>query len=300
MGLRARATVTPKVIQQMAWSGSNLGSYEMASQTVEQLSGLEISAGRIKRQVEHVGEARIAERNEHVEGLKEMDLPQRREGSALPCVEVPEVAAVMMDGGRYQRRDNFRRSGDDSAMPALSEPDASTHWRESKVGCLLSMSSEVHLEDPCPDIPESFVHASVVQEIAKTTVNTGSNADSGFAGDECERPQTKPVEYEAPKLKGRDVVVNSASFVWHLEARARQLNFNAVKRQAFVADGAKTNWRIQQQHFPRATAIADLIHALAYAWSAAAIEDGKQTYQKWAQLIWQGDVSEVIEHLQSL
>ena len=42
------------------------------------------------------------------------------------------------------------------------------------------------------------------------------------------------------------------------------------------------------------------MHALSYAWSAAAIEVGAATYQKWAQLIWQGDVAEVIEHLATL
>jgi hypothetical protein len=78
------------------------------------------------------------------------------------------------------------------------------------------------------------------------------------------------------------------------------LNFPAARRQAFVADGARTNWRIQRQHFPDATPIADLMHALSYAWSAAKIDDGEATYQKWAQFVWQGDVSEVIEHLKTL
>jgi hypothetical protein len=31
------------------------------------------------------------------------------------------------------------------------------HWREDKVGCLLTMTSEVTAIDPCPDIPKVFV-----------------------------------------------------------------------------------------------------------------------------------------------
>jgi len=85
-----------------------------------------------------------------------------------------------------------------------------------------------------------------------------------------------------------------------VDAGARRLNFPAAARQAFVADGAKANWRIQRRHFPAATPIADLIHALSYAWSASKIDEGEATYQKWAQLIWQGDAAEVIEHLQTL
>jgi hypothetical protein len=42
------------------------------------------------------------------------------------------------------------------------------------------------------------------------------------------------------------------------------------------------------------------MHALSYAWSAAKIETGEATYAKWAQLIWQGDVAEVVEHLKTL
>ena len=43
------------------------------------------------------------------------------------------VAVISVDGGRYQRRDNF-----------LGEPNrdpAGKHWRETKVGVLLSMVS---------------------------------------------------------------------------------------------------------------------------------------------------------------
>lgn len=84
------------------------------------------------------------------------------------------------------------------------------------------------------------------------------------------------------------------------EIRRSKNSRRSAERTAFVADGAKTNWRIQQTHFPQATPIADLMHALSYAWSASKMDEGKITYQKWAQLIWQGDVREVIEHLQTL
>ena len=110
-------------------------------------------------------------------------------------------------------------------------------------------------------------------------------------------------EYEPPRIEQRDVVASSraaSDFGWLLEERARRLKLHTGARQAFVADGAKTNWRIWRTHFPQATPIADLLHALSYAWSAAAIEVGAATYQKWAQLIWQGDVAEVIEHLATL
>ena len=301
MGLSARATATPKRIEKMVWAGSNLGSYAMAEEAILQLAEQKISARRIRHQVAQVGEARLAERDRAVAQLQTMELPARRRGSASQ--EAPEVAVVMMDGGRYQRRDHFAARGE--AKPRTSRQASSAHWRESKVGCLLSMTSAVYSDDPCPTIPDDFVHASAVQEIANMAVNTGSDVPAedsagllpATAGD------GPAASYKPPELQSRDVVASGQSsqeFGWQLEARARQLNFPAAERSAYVADGAKTNWRIQREHFPQATPIADLMHALSYAWSASKMDEGENTYQKWAQLIWQGDVAEVIEHLQTL
>jgi len=277
----------------------------MAAEATRQLAEQDISAGRIRRQVRQAGEARLAERQRAVAELRAIDLPRRRRGSSHR--EAPQVAVVMMDGGRYQRRDHFAARGE--ARPRGSQEGTSTHWRETKVGCLLSMTSQVHKHDPGPQIPDDFVHAAVVQEIANMAVNPGSHASSGAPADDSTSstattlPPSDDSPYQPPKLHRRDVVASGQSseeFGWQLEVRARKLNFPAAQRQAFVADGAKTNWRIWREHFPDATPIADLIHALSYAWSASKIDEGEATYPKWAQLIWQGDVAEVIEHLQTL
>jgi len=278
----------------------------MAEEGILKLAEQQVTATRIRRQVNDVGEARLAERERAVAQLKAIDLPIRRTGCEHQ--PAPEVAVVMMDGGRYQRRDHFAARGETKTKAqGSSGAEPKTHWRETKVGCLLSMTSEVHAQDPCPEIPEEFVHASAVQEIAKMAANTGDIAASSAAlpGNDKAGPSV-PEEvrsYPAPQLESRDVVASSQGsdeFAWQLEARARALNFPAAKRQAFVADGARANWRIQREHFPQAVPVADLIHALSYAWSASKMDEGKTTYQKWAQLIWQGDVAEVIEHLQTL
>ena len=57
-------------------------------------------------------------------------------------MEAPQLAVVMMDGGRYQRRDHFGQED------SLEENTRHKHWRESKVGCLLSMKSVTHSSDP--------------------------------------------------------------------------------------------------------------------------------------------------------
>lgn len=291
MGLPARATVTPKTIELMVWAGANLGSYGMASDAVERLAGLEISDRRIRLQIEKVGSARVAERDAAIEELKQMTLARRRAGN--PLVDAPELAVVMMDGGRYQRRDHFGEA----------EPSDATHWRESKVGCLLTMQSEVHETDPVPLIPDCFAQASVVRELAKAPVKQGSSVDEAFAdqGSAARSQAEISSDWKQPQLLTRDVVASgkdSRTFGFHLESCAWRLNFPSAQRQAFVADGAKTNWRIQREHFPWAVPIADLIHALSYVWTAALAVGTKATYQTWAQLIWQGDVADVISQLE--
>lgn len=291
MGLPARATVTPKLTQLMVWAGSNLGSFSMASESLERLAGLQVSDRRIRRQVESVGADRVAERETLVEQLKSKSLPERRSGNALE--ESPELGVIMMDGGRFQRRDHFGRSRE-------SDDATCTHWRESKVGCLLQMSSTVSDEDPCPQIPPEYAHASAVREIAKIAEKTTDSEDDRARE---EMSDLNASSYVPPRLVTKDVVASgrcAEEFGWHLEAKAFALNFPSAKRSAFVADGLRVNWSIQEKHFPHSVPIADIIHVLSYVWSAAQASQSADAYQRWAQWIWQGDVKNVIAELRNL
>ena len=244
----------------MAWAGSNLGSYAMAEEAMRELGGVSISARRIRRVVSQIGDARVSERETLVERFQKMDLPKQQVGST--AVEPPQVGVMMMDGGRYQRRDHFGEKGRSAKE---------NHWREDKVGCLLSMRSATHQSDPTPELPEWLATSSAVAELAKMAEKRGISEAS-------ELVEKHPVEtfdeatYPAPKLVSREVVASGAeaeSFGWQLAARAWQRGFPSAERQAFVADGAHVNWTIQRRHFSHATPILDLMHALSYAFSAA-------------------------------
>lgn len=271
----------------MVWAGSNLSSFSMASDALERLSGLSISDRRIRRQVESVGSARIAEREAAVERLKSMSLPARRQGKLHEAC--PEVAVVMMDGGRYQRRDHFGEHTQDEA--------GQTHWRESKVGCLLKMTSQVSDEDPCPNIPPEFAQASAVREIAKIAEKTSDLEDHEIM---LAAQADSTLTYEPPELLSKDVVASgrcAEQFGFHLEAQAYALNFPQAHRTAFVADGLRVNWSIQEKHFPDSVPIADIIHVLSYVWSAAQATEQTHVYARWAQWIWRGEVQNVIQEL---
>jgi hypothetical protein len=62
----------------MVWAGSNLGSYAMAEEAMLELGGVPISARRIRRVVNQVGDERVREREAAVKQFQEMDLPKRR------------------------------------------------------------------------------------------------------------------------------------------------------------------------------------------------------------------------------
>jgi hypothetical protein len=295
LGVPPRSTVTTKVLQKAVWAGANNGSYPMAAEALGQLAGLRLLPKQVRRMVGQIGQARLAERDAAVEQLQTMPLPKRRAGSKAS--EPPQLAVISMDGGRYQRRDNFH--GEPTREPG------GKHWRETKVGCLLSMESQVHHGDPTPEFPAWLATSAAVAELAKIAEKTALSQPPSSAEDAVS-PSEEQL-YDPPELVSREVVASSQNaerFGWQLEARAWQLGFPAAKRQAFVSDGLAVNWTICRRHFPRATPILDLMHALSYAWSAATAVDGCASYRQWAEWIWQGEVAQVIaalhEHQQRL
>lgn len=280
--------MTPKILQKMVWAGSNLGSYEVAESAMRELCGVRISLQRIRRVVNQVGEERVAAREAAVERFQEMDLPKQRIGST--AVDPPQIAVTMMDGGRYQRRDRFGEK---------HRPAREKHWREDKVGCLLSMRGETHEHDPTPELPEWLATSSAVAELAKEAEKQGDIAASEEIG-ELPAEKSDETAYQSPELVSREVVASSLdaeSFGWQLAARAWQRGFPSAERQAFVADGAHVNWTIHRKHFSRATPILDLMHALSYAFSAAQAVPEEDVYRRWADWIWRGDVKRVIAAL---
>jgi len=272
----------------MVWAGSNLGSYAMAEEAMRELAGVMLSAKRIRRAVNQMGNERVAEREAAVEQFKALDLPKKQVGSS--AVDPPPIAVIMMDGGRYQRRDHFGEK---------DRPQREKHWREDKVGCLLSMSGPLYESDPTPELPAWLATSSAVAELAKMAEKQGV-----FETSDAARPQSAEAVdeavYSAPKLISREVVasgVEAESFGWQLAARAWQRGFPSAERQAFVADGAHVNWTIQRVHFSHATPILDLMHALSYAYSAALVVPEENVFQRWAKWIWQGEVRRVIAAL---
>lgn len=275
------------MLEKIVWAGANLGSFSQAQAALRELAGIEISGKRIRRITEQVGQDRLVERQQDVATYRRKPLAERVVSPSESSS--PALGVVMMDGGRYQRRDHFGQSDHDGS-----------HWKEDKVGIVLGMESEVHKCDPHPEFPGWLAEAEVVREIAalgtisaeSEPIAKGSRSPSTDSGDRG---------MLSPEWTTRRVIASSesgAEFGWHLEQTAWRQGLVDADRMAFVADGASVNWTLHRRHFSQMTGILDLMHALSYAWRAAKVLADRDAYLRFATSIWQGHVDDVITELQ--
>lgn len=288
-----------------------MGSYQQAVKALHILLEVRLAPKQVQRTTSQIGGDCVARRQEEVARHRRRPLMKRT--TAKPGAESHELAAVMMDGGRFQRRDHFRQRGEAAGCSAPTAPATasnSTHWREDKIGLVLSMKSRVHAADPAPELPEWLAGASVVAELSKLTARDEAREDvvvdasapaSGVSALEREESSGDVWPKLAPKLLSREVIASSApaeEFGRQLEWKAWERGVHSASRQAFVADGLTVNWAIHKRHFSQMTGILDLMHALSYAWRAAAVlPDDPTAYRRYAGWIWQGKVCRVIAEL---
>jgi hypothetical protein len=185
------------------------------------------------------------------------------------------------------------------------------HWREDKVGLVLTMTSEVHQADPCPEIPETFVDPQRIARLVRgLKKNAAAGEDGLVAADEgtADAAAMPPeYEYEAPTLQTRKVVAARTPWPWFgplLVSVAWQLGFTQAERKAFVADGSRSIWKLRKRHFSSYVPILDFIHALSYVFAAAMavggdVVKGWSLYVQWITWLWQGQVAQVLAALQA-
>ena len=278
----------------MVHAGTHASSFRQAAKDVQALAELEISDQRIMRATKRIGSERAAQRNGQVERFLKLPLPQQQRS---PTDQVPPVACVEMDGGRIQIRDRKEEHSSPEEPPDSSRKGR--FWRESKVGCLLSMQSETHAEDPSPTIPAVFVDSRRINEMSREIKGFSAEADSS---EQAEEPTE--VRRSRPEILVKTVVATREDihvFGKQLATAAWQRGFAAADRKAFVADGLAANWTVWRKRFSRYTPILDFVHAVMYVYAAAmagrAFQAGWDIYCRWAQAVWSGRVDDVLSEL---
>ncbi len=318
---------SPYVLRKIVHAGTQNTSFASGSENLQVLAGLKISEKQVERLTKSIGQERLEQRTAEVQAFLELPLMER---VAAPA-HSPDLAVVSMDGGRLQILDRRAPAAEPSnAGPCETPTPASSpespesesdhegeldqdehrhgHWREDKIGLLMTMTSEVTNEDPCPELPTTFVNPlkipTLVREI-KRGVPAGKDGVSEPVEDDPASPLQECAEYTPPKVRVKSMVGTRArakGFGAILAAAAFARGFFGAKRKAFVADGAETNWTTHRRWFSDFEPILDFIHALSYVFSAAmadrSFRAGWDVYQQWITLVWKGRVAEVIAELE--
>lgn len=284
------SVLSPALLKKVVHAGTCSTSFRQAAADLRVLAEVQVSAQRVRRATERVGEERVTQSRAAAEAYQRLPLPDQQQS---PGERVPAVACVQVDGGRIQIRPRDAKA----LGPA---DDGGPWWRESKVGCLLSMASDPHAEDPTPTIPTVFVDHRRMAEMVREIKGFSSEAPGALSG-----VASAEVVHEAPRVVSHAVVAtrqNVESFGDQMVAAAHARGFAAAKRKAFVADGSETNWGLWRRHFSRYTPILDWVHAVCYVYAAAmagvTARDGWATYRDWAQWLWSGEVDRILIQLE--
>ncbi len=279
------------MLKKVVYAGVQSASFLKATEDLKTLAEVEVSRERVQRWTKRIGNERVDEVEALALQYQSLTLPEQRQS---PTDQVPQVACVMADGGRIQIR-----SREDTVEDKNEESKG--HWRESLVGCCLSMTSDESQEDPCPTIPKTFVDSQRMGDLSREI--------KGFCGrsETAEEPsdQSPDDRVGRPKTLVKSVVATRAgqeAFGKRLVSEAHARGFNAAKRKAFVADGAASNWTIHRKHFSHYTPVVDFTHAICYVYAAALA--GRtcyvawSDYVTWAQWLWEGNLDSLLAAVQ--
>jgi hypothetical protein len=172
-------------------------------------------------------------------------------------------------------------------------------WREYKLGCLESLRSKVHTEDPQPEPPQRYrSRADVAQLAAELKAARGSGpAPAARPGSRCRR---RKCAAKRPRKVVRTVVAtmqDSEAFGWQVAAEVHRRGLHRAGRKACVCGGQKYNWSIWQMHLVMLgfLPILDFLHLLVYLYGAACAVEGKGSaaawalYESWLLQAWRGE-----------
>lgn len=314
--------LSPELQRKIVFAGTNNSSFAQASEHLLELLDFEVDAKRVERVTERIGEERCAKRDEAV--AKYMSLPLTERKGKPAGVAAPDVAVVGADGGRLQIRDDSWLSQNGPAQTVATEEEAlppadqhrGTHWREDKIGVLMTMTSAEKDSDPCPQVPSVFVDPTRILKLTRelkvkksarveeSKQEAAAQTDTPEEAEQVLRETAAKVKWQPPEVKDKQLTATRrpwAVFGPMLAQRAWELGFYEAARKAFIGDGSDNNWTLWRNHFSSFVPILDIIHAISYIFASAmagrSFADGWPCYVRWLTWVWQGEVEKVIAEL---
>jgi hypothetical protein len=295
-------------------AGTKNPSFAKGSEDLRDYLDLQVDPKQVERLTGRVGAERCARRDAAVERYLSLPLAERKDKPK--GVTAPAVAVVGVDGGRLQIRRGAQAppvadaGGTAEALPP-DEKHRGRHWREDKVGLLMTMTSTPRASDPCPQVPAAFVDPTRIAQLAREL--KANKAARQEAAGEAETPEEaeqvlrdggQAVSWEPPEVADKHLTATRrpwAAFGPMVATLAWQLGFYQAARRAFVGDGSDNVWAVWRDHFSSFVPILDIIHALSYVFAPALagrrFADGWPCYVRWISWVWQGEVGKVIAEL---
>lgn len=142
----------------------------------------------MERHTRRIGADRCAERDAAVAAFQALPLVERK--AAPKGVVAPDLAVVSVDGGRLPILDRTAEAAGNTPLSPDDDSDATspdgksrgTHWREDKIGLLLTMQSAASAVDPCPTVPACFVDPTrILKRTRELKTKRSAEGDDGLA-----------------------------------------------------------------------------------------------------------------------
>lgn len=260
----------------------------VAVKVLKKLTSISICQSHLNELTGTIGEELSAQRDQQAASHEQGKLKPEVAGP-------PEVVAVGTDGGRIFTREEGCGRG-------VHEPA----WKETKVACLMTLSSQTYEDDPHPDLPGCFAESERVGKLVRELKSIRGMCSHDGSGDASAEETSVtaapdlleflvlPPEREVggssdtiaessspPKGKKRDwrprrrvrtsvvSMCSSDEFGVKVAAEAQRRNFCAAKRRAFLGDGLPWNWTIWKRWFADFVPILDFVHPMTYVYEAS-------------------------------
>jgi len=205
-----RSQYSLAVQAKIVYAGSNNASYQQAEADLRELAELRVCGKQVRRVCKQIGTERCAERDAEAAEYQAKPLMDRKD--VPEGMTAPDLAVVGTDGGRLQI---FERSAAAEVVTAAAASAAEAtdeaaereevgqHWREDKIGLLMTMTSDEHQSDPCPEIPEHFVNPLRILKLAREFKK--QVPATGEAAKDSSDPKADEQAYEDPEWEPPEV-----------------------------------------------------------------------------------------------
>ena len=302
-----RGEFSTALLAKIVYAGVTNSSFEQGHADLHHLAEVEVPTKQVERVCHRIGDERVRERDEAVANYQALPLAERK--GVPDGVTAPNLAVVGCDGGRLQILD--RGGGKIEAEEAAKTDDGrrGKHWREDKIGLLMTMKSVESACDPCPEIPEQFIDPTRILKLARELKKQASPLEEAAqessepevgvetlaeAAEQWEPPEVVEKRFAGSRVRWPDFGPILAMMAW-------TWGFFGAPRQAFIGDGSDNNWTIWRNYFSSFVPILDFIHALSYVYAAAMagrkFPEGWKIYVQWIGWVWSGEVEKVIAAL---